>query len=375
MRLPLREPVTPRPRRTVSPVDAPAHPPVGLVGAARRLADDLLRPEAERIDVDGVPRSHVDALGRAGLLGLTAPIRWGGAQAAPAVVREVTETLAAADCSTWFVWTQHHTPVRTLIRGDNPPLRDQWLPELATGRALAGVAYTHLRRPGRPALSAERSAGGWRITGDIAWLTSWGLADVFLLGAQHADDVVWVLLPLTGRRELTAVSLALMAMGGTSTVRVHVRDLAVADDEVVLVEPLTTWRVADAAKTVDVNPAVFGVTREAVARLRRLAADRDDPDAAGLAQAVDAELTDLRASAYDLVDSVPAGERVADRLAVRAAAHVLACRATAGLLAAGAGRAIARDAPAQRLAREALFLLVQGQTPPVRAATLRRFAG
>jgi hypothetical protein len=29
--------------------------------------------------------------------------------------------------------------------------------------------------------------------------------------------------------------------------------------------------------------------------------------------------------------------------------------------------------PAQRKAREALFLLVQAQTPPIRAATLRTF--
>ena len=44
----------------------------------------------------------------------------------------------------------------------------------------------------------------------------------------------------------------------------------------------------------------------------------------------------------------------------------------AALMARGGGRAIRRDEHAQRLAREALFLLVQGQTPAIRAAQLGR---
>lgn len=345
-----------------------------IVEAARGLADDLLRPNAERVDVEGVPRSHIDALARAGLLGLVAPVEWGGAAADPATAREVGELLSAADCSTWFVWVQHHTAVRTLVRGDNAALRERWLRRLAGGSALAGVAYTHLRREGPPAVHAERADGGWRVSGDIAWLTSWGLADVFLVAAQAGDDVVWALLPLSDRSGVEVSPLALMSMAGTSTVRLRLSDVTVADDEVAVVEPVADWRAGDAAKVVDPNPAVFGVTREAVARLRALAADRADVAAERLADAVDAELTDLRTSAYHLIDNVPAGERMDERLRVRAAVHALACRATAGYLAAGAGRAIALDAPAQRLAREALFLLVQQQTPAVRSATLRYLA-
>jgi len=338
-------------------VDSPA------VAAARDLGERLLRPEAERVDVEGVPRSHLDALAAAGLMDvvdLPAPVS-----------REVAEQLAASDASTWFIWTQHHSPVRTVLRGTNDELRETWLPRLRSGEALAGVAFTHLRRPGPPAVTARRDGDGWVVDGDIAWLTSWGLADVFLIGAQSeesgsGDDVVWVLANLHGHREAIAEPLQLAAMNGTATVRLRLSGLRVEPSDVVVIDPLTEWRANDAARTADVSSAVFGVTAEAVARLRQ----RDEPAATDAAQALDEQLSRLRASAYTLIDDVPAGEQVDERLAIRAQAHALACRATAALVAAGAGRSMLLDAAAQRLARVALFLMVQGQTAPVRAATL-----
>src|SRR3954447_10678399 len=182
--------VTPRPSlsaRRVQPVEHPA------VEAARQLGDELLRPDAERVDLEGVPRSHLDALGAAGLMAAS--------DLPPSAMREVTELLAAADASTWFVWTQHHTPVRTVRRGSSRELADRLLPPLLAGTMLAGVAYTHLRRPGPPAVAARPGRDGWRLDGEIAWLTSWRLADLFCVGAQvagtdHEDRVVWMLLPL-----------------------------------------------------------------------------------------------------------------------------------------------------------------------------------
>jgi hypothetical protein len=329
------------------------------VAAARSLADRLLRPEAERVDVEGVPRGHLDALAAAGLMDMTA--------VPPAAAREVAELLAAADASTWFVWTQHHGPVRTVARAAAEAVRSQRLPQLTSGRALAGVAFTHLRRPGPPALTARKRGTGWSIDGEIAWLTSWDLADVFLLGAQADDDVVWVLVAMRDRPEVSAQPLALAAMAGTSTVRVRLDGLVVDADEVVLVEPLADWRAADAARTADVSVAVFGITVEAVRRLK----ERDDAAASELADAVQVRLDALRSAAYALMDEAEPGTRVDDRLRLRAQAQLLACHATAGLIVAGAGRSMLLDAAAQRLARVALFLNVQAQTAPVRDVTLR----
>ena len=334
---------------------------VPVVEAARRLADELLRPNAEDVEIAGVPPTHLAALAGAGLFGVSAPAAYGGSDQPSGVIREIVEVLSGADASTWFVWTQHHTPVRTLVRGANDALRDRWLPRLAAGTSLAGVAYTHIRRPGPPAVRARRTDGGWHIDGDLAWLTSWGLAEVFLVGAVDGDDLVWLLVPLATTNGVSAKALDLVAMRGTSTVSVHLDDVFVADVDVVLVEPVGEWRASDAERTADVSPAVFGVTGECVRRL--------DGDAASY---LAAELDDLRARAYGLQDAHGARD---ERVAVRAQAHALALRASAALVAAGAGRSMLAGNPAQRLAREALFLLVQGQDAQVRAAQLSALSG
>lgn len=335
---------------------------VPVVDAARRLADELLRPQAEEVEARGVPRAHLVALADAGLFGVTAPTAYGGSDQPVAVIREIVEVLSGADASTWFVWTQHHTPVRTLVRSSNGALRDRWLQRLAAGRTVAGVAFTHLRRPGPPAVRARRDDGGWWLDGDLAWLTSWGLADVFLVGTVAGDDVVWMLIALAETEGVSVQALDLVAMRGTSTVSVHLQNVFVGDADVVLVESPDEWRATDAERTADVSPAVFGVAGECV---RRLA----DGDAAARFAS---EPDELRARAYALQDANGPRE---ERIAARAQAHALALRASAALVAAGAGRSMLAGNPAQRLAREALFLLVQGQDAQIRAAQISELSG
>ena len=101
----------------------PPAPDLDPVGRARRLADDLLRPAAERVDRTVVPRSHLDAWAEQGLLGLAGPRAYGGAQAPPAVLREVAEVLAGACGATWFVATQHTMPLTSLAASGNEDLR------------------------------------------------------------------------------------------------------------------------------------------------------------------------------------------------------------------------------------------------------------
>ena len=61
-----------------------------------------------------------------------------------------------------------------------------------------------------------------------------------------------------------------------------------------------------------------------------------------------------------------------DRLPeARGRVSAVAVRLTSKLVASHGGRSIVRDNHGQRLAREALFLLIQGQTPEIREAQLR----
>ena len=86
-----------------------------------------------------------------------------------------------------------------------------------------------------------------------------------------------------------------------------------------------------------------------------------------------------------LLDQAPYSERlaevrngldnadVADMPAARAAASAFAMQSAAALVAASGGSAVTMQHHAQRLVREATFLLVQGQTPQIREHLLDGF--
>ncbi len=346
----------------------------GPVVRARELADRLLVPDAERIDVEGVSRAVVDEIAAAGLLGLPGPRGYGGADAPAAVVREVTEVLAGACGATWFVCTQHTMPLMALGASDNVALKERHLRGMCTGTLLAGVAIAHVRRPGRPAVTASRTDGGWCFDGRVAWTTSWGIADLFLLaGVSPAGDLVLALLPAKDAHGLQASGpMRLAAMQATATVSLTLAALFVTDADVVEVSRLDQWLAVDRLRTANTTAPVLGLTSSTAARLAAAAQARGDHTAAELARRITEQCQDLRLRAYALLDHVPPDEQLGDRLALRAVSLELLVRATTALVAFSGGGGMSLDAAPQRLHREAMFHLVQMQTAPVREATLQR---
>jgi alkylation response protein AidB-like acyl-CoA dehydrogenase len=309
-----------------------------------------------------VPRSHLDALAETGLLGATVD-----PDVSPAEARGAQEALAGTCLATWFVQAQHHTPVG-LVAAAPEPIRERLLPLLTSGVVVAGIAFSHLRRwPGRP-VAATRVPGGWRFDGVAPWYTGWTLNDVAVLaGASEAGEVVFALVPAQAAPGLAATPVQpTAALAGTRTVALHLDGVVVGDDGVLAVRPIADWRAADDARATNATPAIFGVTAAAIRELVAL----DEPGAAAAAARLEQELASVRAAATHLLDAVPAAERLDERVALRAAALRLAVDATSTHLAAVGGRGLGADHAAQRRAREALFLLIQGQTARVRAAYL-----
>ncbi|MER5216403.1 acyl-CoA dehydrogenase family protein [Streptomyces sp. NPDC002838] len=335
-----------------------------LVTHVRQLASGVLAPQAERVDQEGVPASHVAAVKRSGLLGVSAPKEYGGAAAPGAVARETAEILSGACCSTWFVQTQHHTPVQLLAQSDLP-VRERLLRPLATGELLAGIAYAHVRAFPRRPVRATPERGGWRLDGTVPWYTGWGLNDVMLLaGVTDSGELVFA---FTEAREQPGLRpsapMRLAALTATRTVSLELEGLWLADGAVVLRAPYERWSVADRTKTVNASPAVFGIAEAALGLL--------DEDVAG---SLRTRLDEVRRRAYALADHPVPNEHLAERLALRTQAYEVMRTATTAAVVAGGGRSMTLTSKAQRLAREGLFLLVQGQTAESRRAHLNALA-
>jgi hypothetical protein len=347
--------------------DAEAHP---VVARVRELARDLLAPRAAEVDATVVPRSHLEALGAAGVLGLAAD-----PSVPPAAVRRVNELLAGADLSTWFVQAQHHFPVRLLAATGARP---DALTDLVAGRAVAGIAFSHLRRRPQQVLVARPAprSEAWTFTGTAPWYTGWGINDIALVAGLTDDDrAVFALVePREGPHLQAGPLLRTAALAASRTVVLTLDELPVPPDAVVAVQSAAQWAAADALVTVNAPPAAFGLAESALRLLAEHGVRRQEPAAVEAARALAARVGAVGARAYELLDDVASEEALDERLALRAQALRLAAESTTALVVAGAGGAMLETAPAQRKAREALFLLVQAQTAPIRAATLATFA-
>ncbi|MFC3688053.1 hypothetical protein [Aquipuribacter hungaricus] len=199
---------------------------------------------------------------------------------------------------------------------------------------------------------------------------------MLLLAARGDDDLVLAMLPahdLPGAASGEPLRLAAMQASRTTTLALD--GLRVGPEQVVDVVPAGEWLALDTARTANVGPAAFGLLATVCRHLVRAAGRPGTAAAADVALQAAEQGSALRQEAYGLLDGVPVTEEVPRRLRLRAETLHLLQSTSGALVAACAGAGMSLDAPAQRLAREALFHLVQAQTGPVREATLEVWAG
>jgi alkylation response protein AidB-like acyl-CoA dehydrogenase len=327
-----------------------------VLAAARGLADDLLFPDAMRVDgLDVVPLAHLDALAALGLYGAPVPAAAGGLGLDLQAYCTVVEELASGCLATTFVWLQHRGLVMTLAADYTPAaLRDRWLGPACRGQVRGGIALGGLM-PGPPRLRARPDGGGWRLDGDAPWVTGWGLIDLLLVVARGPDDsVVSLILDAAAQPGLTVTRERLAAVNASVTVRLGFDAVLVPGDRRAGQVPF------DPAESM--RPDRMRVNGSLALGLVRRCARLLGPG----------PLDDELAACRDRLDeAITAGS---DAMAeARAAASDLAVRAAAALAVRDGSRSATVDQQVQRLAREALFLLVFGSRPGIKNALLRRF--
>jgi alkylation response protein AidB-like acyl-CoA dehydrogenase len=342
------------------------------IDRARELGARVFAPAAMQVEAaHRVPPEHLDLLAAEGFYGLAGPREAGGLDLPFPAACRIIEILAGACLSTTFVWMQHHGVVRAVAGTDNAALRQRMLGPLCRGERRAGVALAGLL-PGPPRLRARLPRAGTCSTGPRrgspagttstrctsrparttarscgrCWTPGPAAESGALLARSHCplSRNHWLYTPEP--LSLTPEPLAMVAVMASSTVQLRFAGHPVPQDRVTGTLPLDQWRSRDAAALRANGSLALGLTArcceligpgpldEQLARCRT-ALDTADPDA------------------------MPGA---------RAAACELALRATAALVVTQGSGAILADHDAQRLAREALFLLVFGSRPPIREA-------
>jgi alkylation response protein AidB-like acyl-CoA dehydrogenase len=325
---------------------------VHALTSARQIADEVLFPSAMNVDAaDRVPPGHFDALAAAGLFGLAGPAQAGGLDTDLATFCNVIEIMAGGCLATTFVWLQHHGAVRALAASANSALAGEWLAPLCAGARRAGVALGGAR-PGSPLLSARAAPGGYLFNGAVPWVTGWDMIHVvYTLARDEAGNVVGALLPATASASLAAGRLELAAVNASRTVGLRFAAHFVPAELVSGVMPLSEWQARDAAGLRANGSLALGLTVRCIQLMDQLR-----PATAAAPLQLELAAARARLDAAD-TSSMPAA---------RAAAAELAFRAAGALAVAAGSRSVMVDQHPQRLAREALFLLVFGSRPAIR---------
>ncbi len=347
---------------------------MALPEGAEDFLRDWVRPRADRIDREvSLLREALDEMGCRGFLGLRVPAEFGGKGLEPVPFRRFQEESARASGALAFLESQHQSAAGLVARSGNESLRKRLLPRFARGEVRSGIAFSHLRRAGPPALAAVPERDGYRLGGRLSWVTGWGLFETCVTAAVLPDGrTVFVTHALEESGRLRASQpMDLLAMSVTQTVEVEVRGLFVPGEDVVDVHPGSWIRENDRLVVALQSPLALGCARAGIDLVREEAGRRGDGEMAAAAGRLEAEHGRCREAAYAAMDE---REDVARGLEARAWAIELAGRSAHAAVLAAAGRGNLVPHPAQRVWREALAFSVLALTAPIQRATLARLS-
>jgi alkylation response protein AidB-like acyl-CoA dehydrogenase len=169
-----------------------------LTLAAIPPEDEALRPQVRALAQEAVASLSLEQrartwmghdaafsrkLGEAGLLGLTLPKEYGGGGRGPFARFVVVEELLAAGAPVGAHWIADRQSAPLILNFGAEAQRQFYLPSICRGEALFCIGMSE---PGSGSdlasvrTRAERTATGWRLTGQKIWTT----------GAQHADYMI-----------------------------------------------------------------------------------------------------------------------------------------------------------------------------------------
>jgi acyl-CoA dehydrogenase family protein 9 len=165
----------------------------------RALIRSLRELAAERIDVRKIEDERwigddlVRELGERGLCGLYVPERYGGQGLSQTGYCRVFETFAQIDAAVSVVMGVHQSiGMKGIVLFGTDEQKERFLPDLASGRKLAGFALTEPEAGSDAYHISSRAVrqpdGSWRLNGEKSYIGNAGKGSVFVTFARTEVD-------------------------------------------------------------------------------------------------------------------------------------------------------------------------------------------
>jgi acyl-CoA dehydrogenase family protein 9 len=222
----------------------------GLIAAARAIGDHVDPREIE--EKRWLGDRLVRELGDAGLCGLYVPERYGGQGLSQTGYARVFETFAQIDATLSIVMGVHQSiGFKGIHLFGSDEQKERFLPDLASGRKLAGFALTE-PNAGSDAYNIESRAvqqpdGSWVLNGEKRYIGNGGTGSVFTTFARCEVDGKDRHIALILERKMKGFDVGerfdTMGLRGNDLRRMYFRDVRVPPENV-LGEPGEGFRIA-----------------------------------------------------------------------------------------------------------------------------------
>ncbi len=311
------------------------------------------------------PQIDLEDLATAGATRWILPPSAGGAGLSPLEIHLNYERVATASLQMALILSQRDSAASLLIASDNTTVRDQLLPQFLQPKMFATIGIAQLttsRQGGLPALRATKTETGYRIDGEIPWSTGADHSDFVIAGAaiENGGQILFALpTKLPGVR--ISPPLRLVALSSTHTGPIAC-DKVQLDQQWILRGPVEK-AMSGATKGLTLGQAflAMGLCQAGINLIQAHDSDR----ARAVSQRFRNQLSEVRTEILNLSQPGREAEAATENARLRGACNDLALRITQSAIALYKGTALLDTHPAQRLAREAFFLLVWSCPNPV----------
>ena len=171
--------------------DCPDEETRALFELTAELADEVLRPRVDAAERDGsFPREEFRVLGRAGLLALPYPERFGGGGQPYQTYLQVVEELSRAWLAVGLGVSVHTLACFPLVTAGTAEQQD-WLPDLLGGERLGAYCLSEPASgsdAGALRTTAVADGPDYLLDGVKAWISHAGLADFYTVFARTSGD-------------------------------------------------------------------------------------------------------------------------------------------------------------------------------------------
>ena len=224
------------------PVDRllPTDEAADLLDLVREIGDAELRPRVAADERAGrFPRDVFGTLGKAGLLGLPFPERYGGGGQPYEVYLQALEEIGARWASVGVGVSVQALTCFPLLNYGTEEQRERWLPELVGGDLLGAYCLSEPDAgsdAGAMRTRATRTEHGWRIDGTKAWVTHGGQADFYTVLARTGEGsrgISCFLVPGDAAGLTAAEPEQKMGLTGSTTAAMHFDGVEVEADRLI----------------------------------------------------------------------------------------------------------------------------------------------